>query len=335
MLLKIGSTGREVREAQTALGIPADGKFGEMTKAAVINFQLKNNLKPDGIIGDRTWKKLLPLLNITTDISESGILDVDGKLKRLDSTITKEGLEIRRLYLDDDEYVKRYGKVTKKSVFAHHTAGQHNPETTINGWNRDNRGAVATQFCVGGMSLSGDTEWDGVVVECFPDGWHGWHLGSIGDFNHRIESVGIEINNWGGLKEKDGNWYAWPARYFDKESGQWRWKKNIKPYEVPKEQVYKLDAPFRGYKAFHNYTDKQIEHTRLLLLEIARRNPEIDLKSGLQAILNSGDDYVGALEFNNDAYYGRVHGLWSHTNVRTDKSDIYPHKGMMEMIKSL
>lgn len=44
---------------QNRLGIEADGKFGKNTKAAVINYQKLTGLKPDGIVGVNTYKKLL------------------------------------------------------------------------------------------------------------------------------------------------------------------------------------------------------------------------------------------------------------------------------------
>lgn len=37
-----------------------DGEFGEATMAAVRNFQIRNNLSADGIIGPQTWAVLLP-----------------------------------------------------------------------------------------------------------------------------------------------------------------------------------------------------------------------------------------------------------------------------------
>jgi hypothetical protein len=59
-LLKEGLKGNEVTELQKSLNIAgyncgtADGKFGPMTKAAVIQFQTANGLKSDGIVGSLT-----------------------------------------------------------------------------------------------------------------------------------------------------------------------------------------------------------------------------------------------------------------------------------------
>lgn len=66
--LAVGSTGSEVKALQALLikrwGISCgiygmDGDFGSATKKAVINFQAKNNLVQDGIVGTQTWSKLL------------------------------------------------------------------------------------------------------------------------------------------------------------------------------------------------------------------------------------------------------------------------------------
>ncbi|HXV19004.1 MAG TPA: peptidoglycan-binding domain-containing protein [Candidatus Omnitrophota bacterium] len=37
---------------------PVDGKMGKKTKSAIKQFQRSNNLKADGIIGQRTWSRL-------------------------------------------------------------------------------------------------------------------------------------------------------------------------------------------------------------------------------------------------------------------------------------
>jgi hypothetical protein len=61
-----GMVGKEVEKIQQKLidlkllnAKSPDGKFGPNTKAAVIKFQEKNGLEPDGIVGNQTYPKLM------------------------------------------------------------------------------------------------------------------------------------------------------------------------------------------------------------------------------------------------------------------------------------
>lgn len=58
MLLKIGSKGEDVKRLQERLKLAADGSFGPGTEKAVKEWQSKNGLAADGIIGDASWSKL-------------------------------------------------------------------------------------------------------------------------------------------------------------------------------------------------------------------------------------------------------------------------------------
>jgi putative chitinase len=58
MLLKVGSTGEDVKKLQTKLGTAADGTFGPGTEKLVKEFQTKNGLTADGIVGNGTWSKM-------------------------------------------------------------------------------------------------------------------------------------------------------------------------------------------------------------------------------------------------------------------------------------
>jgi putative chitinase len=58
MLLKIGSNGNDVITLQKFLGLTADGSFGPGTDKAVKDWQTKNGLTADGIVGDATWAKM-------------------------------------------------------------------------------------------------------------------------------------------------------------------------------------------------------------------------------------------------------------------------------------
>ena len=60
----IRASGVSVTDVQKALsraGLdpgPADGRMGKKTKSAIKQFQKRNNLKADGVVGDKTWSLL-------------------------------------------------------------------------------------------------------------------------------------------------------------------------------------------------------------------------------------------------------------------------------------
>lgn len=58
MLLKLGSEGEDVKKLQQKLGVDPIGKFGPKTDAAVREWQSKNGLTADGIVGPGTWGKM-------------------------------------------------------------------------------------------------------------------------------------------------------------------------------------------------------------------------------------------------------------------------------------
>jgi len=57
-LLEMGSRGAPVARVQRALHVPANGRFSERTRRAVIAFQRRDGLLVDGIVGPQTWDTL-------------------------------------------------------------------------------------------------------------------------------------------------------------------------------------------------------------------------------------------------------------------------------------
>lgn len=62
--VQVGSTGNDVKLLQQLLcyhgyGLAVDGEFGFVTKSAAMEYQKKNGLAVDGIVGPKTWKNLL------------------------------------------------------------------------------------------------------------------------------------------------------------------------------------------------------------------------------------------------------------------------------------
>ena len=306
MLLKKGAIGQYVRILQKELGIREDGIFGSGTEAAVKKFQKENGLDVDGIVGSKTWEAI----GVDTDSVISEVYETDYT--------TKDGLVIDREYLDKDEYVRDYGQIEPLGFFLHHTAGWDNPYKTVRSWNNDKRGRVATQYVIGGSNVKGkEAKYDGVVVECFPNNYLGWHLGKVGKFAISKFSGGVELNNFGYLTKKGDKYYTYVNT------------------EVKPEFVCDLGYKFRGFQYWHAYSDKQIESLRLLILHLKDIYPKMDLENGLPKLLKEGVHPKDAFEFNSDAYNAKQFGLWTHTNVRKDKFDCFPQPELVEMLKNL
>lgn len=295
MILKEGSRGQEVRELQQALGITVDGDFGPGTKKAVMKFQRDNELIIDGVVGPQTLAAIREQ-SATTDVSEKVYSPVDG-------------LTVHKHFLPQGEY--KAGPTQKEYLFLHHTAGWNNPYKTVDGWARDDRGAIATEFVLGGRSVKGDDDrYDGELVQCLPKGAYGWHLGRTGSGYMHRHSIGIEICNFGWVK--DGKTYVGT--------------------KVDPDQITKLDKPFRGHRAWHAYSDKQIETLKRFILWIADRD-SIDVRKGL--VEEVRDRGAKAFGFNEKAWKGKVKGMWTHANVREDKTDLFPQPELIDMLLSL
>jgi len=290
--LKKGDKGKEVEDLQRYLKIKVDGDFGPKTEDAVKKFQKEEGLTADGIVGAKTW-------------SAMGIFSTD-----LSETVhSSEKLIINQKYMDKDEYLK--GPTKKEFLFLHHTAGGHDPYGVVRMWNNDTRGRIGTEFVLGGQSVfNGNDLYDGVIVQAFPEGAYGWHLGKNGSEYMHSHSVGIEVCNFGQIL--NGRTYT----------GQ----------RADANQIVELKESFRGHKTWHRYSDKQLEVLKELILFISKRD-NIDVRKGLvEEIKKNG---VKGFEFNENAYYGKVKGIWTHTNTRRDKVDMFPQQELIDMLLSL
>ena len=217
-------------------------------------------------------------------------------------------LDIKPYYLPNTEYVTANTK--KEWIFLHHTAGWHNPYQVVDAWARDDRGTIATEFVLGGQSVKGgDIKYDGVVVQAYAKGNYAWHLGTGNNVMHR-NSTGIEVCNFGYIK--NGKTYV----------------------NVPADpsQVVTLAKPFRGFQQWHAYSDKQIKTLRKLILYLANRDI-VDIHKGLIPLIKQkGAD---AFDVFDPTLVEKTKGLWSHTNVRKDKVDMFPQQELLDMLLSL
>lgn len=273
-------------------------------------------------------------------------------------------MNIKDIFLSNDEYFPTSYK--KTTIYLHHTSGSHRPDWVVSGWDKDSNSdgstrKIATSFVVGGKSSrDGDSTWDGVIVRCFDESQWAWHLGAGGGMFDKI-SIGIEICNYGWLQRSN--------------TGQFMTYVNT---PVPEDQVCELRIPFRGYRYYQKYTDRQLESVRELLIYLGNKF-NINLRMGLQewiqkeqlimpndlSILEqqkwlNSNGFVGkngqyltedglwgantayavqsvgqsAFEYNPLTKTGYP-GIWTHTNIRTDKTDCSPQPNLISMINTL
>jgi len=200
----------------------------------------------------------------------------------------------------DSQYIKT--ETNKTQIFLHFTAGGPNAKNVIGGWNADET-RVSTAYVIDRNT--------GEVFECFDPKYWSFHLG-INNTNGRLDktSVGLEICSYGPLKKVENKYYAWPKE----------WKTEIK-----ETSVYKLDKAFRGYNYFESFTDMQLVNVEKLLRSLIK-------KYGIKVQSSFDDTWF---EFNQNLIDKTLPGIWTHTNVRRDKSDVYPDKRILAMLNRL
>jgi hypothetical protein len=218
--------------------------------------------------------------------------------------------------LSKDQYVDEVFE--KSMIFLHHTAGNSNPFAVVDYWEKVPE-RVATPFIIGGTSFKNSKWKDGEIVQCFNSSKAGWHLGlKQVDLNRgkpgnksstflNLNTIGIELTNWGFLVEKNGKFKTWAGSI------------------VPDSRIIELDTPFRGYKYWESYTEPQIESARKLLLYLCDK---YDIDKSFKGI--------EIFDIDKRALRGE-RGIFTHCSVRPEgeKWDIYPHPLIIQMLKSL
>jgi len=233
-------------------------------------------------------------------------IDVKPIIKEIKKEKVMPKLDLNKINLVEFPKEQYYQSVHKKrQIYLHHTVSGEGAMGDISWW-KSTAAHVATCVII---------THDGIIHQCFSSKHWAHHLGIKGtvfskqgmeNFNTKLnqQSIGIEIDNWGGLEKKDDGWYGFTGK------------------KIPNDKVQEYPDGFRGFKAFEKYTDAQIESTRQLL-EYWGEHYHIDLK------------YKGERIFDicKDALEGE-RGVYTHCSVRPDKSDIHPQPNLIEMLKS-
>jgi len=151
-------------------------------------------------------------------------------------------------------------------------------------------------------------------LKCFDNENYAWHLGAVDRYMHK-HSIGIELCNFGYLTKRGNKYYTYANTI------------------VQRSQVVDLGYNFRGYRYWQRYSDEQIKKLRALIVHISEQHG-ISIYEGLKDRLQYMSP-ADAFGYYDEAKYGEVKGLLSHTSVRTDKFDVFPQPKLIDMILSL
>jgi N-acetyl-anhydromuramyl-L-alanine amidase AmpD len=193
-----------------------------------------------------------------------------------------------------DQYVPE--STDKKQIVLHHTVSDPTNSKGDIAWWLQSTERVATALTV---------QADGKAFQCFSSRLWAWHIGA-GNTDLERGSIGIELDNWGGLTKKDDGLYNVYGN-----------KMNIKDDEL----VYFPEA-YRKYHYFQKYTEAQLDTVGELLL-----------------LWNQ--TYGIPLTYNEDMWdisekaLSGTPGIWAHVSYIKQKSDAFPQPELVEMLKSL
>lgn len=189
---------------------------------------------------------------------------------------------------------------------------------------KGNKKQIVLHHTVSGEGISGDVSWwiktperiaaayiisrDGTIYQNFDDKYWAHHLGVKSKVFEKhgldpkganawlnINSIGIELDSWGGLKELNEHGVVDFVEY---------------------------EKKYRGFKYFEAYTKRQIEELGKLLVYLCD-------KYGITKEYKSGMWRASKKALSGES------GIWSHTSFRSDKSDCHPQPTLIQILKQM
>jgi len=210
----------------------------------------------------------------------------------------------------------RYEKeeTTKNQIVLHHTVSGDGITGDLKTW--ENWRAVATCVII---------DRDGTINQLFSSKYWAYHL-KAGNSELDKHSIGVELDNWGGLYKGDGN-----LKQFGKRRDGSPNMVRTKPGGFYATYGNEVKCPittykegFRGYNYFESYTDNQLWSLGELLL-LWKQRFDIPLTY-----------HEDMWERSQNALDG-LPGVWAHVSYRYPKAkqDAHPQPELIRMLKTV
>lgn len=206
----------------------------------------------------------------------------------------------------------------KKQIYLHHTVSHPSPINDMAHW-KSLSYRIGTCVLVAGKPYPRDKGFeDGDIFQAFSSKYWAYHLASHSRANRipakyktrtntrmlEKAAIGIEICNAGPLTWQNGKFYS-----------------DFRTV-IPEDQVIEYVDKYRGKRFYHKYTDAQVETVRQLLVYFCET-------------YNIPKRYSPDMwDISEDALSGKP-GIYTHTSVRSDKSDCHPQPELVRMLMDL
>lgn len=234
--IKIGDRGDYVILLQRSLKdlgflIEPDGKFGNNTEDAVIEFQKQNNLDDDGIVGENTWNLLLECNSETPKINDT------------------------KFVLPEYKYFPE--KNIKTNIVLHHTNGwtvvkgtKDRPSMNHFNWWVSQQNKISTAFSI---------DYKGNIYQHYNPLYWAYHLG-LGSRNINMDkqSIGIEFVNEGQMSKEEDKYY-------------WHLGDMKLPYNREDDQPIYVNGGWRGFYYFAPYSNEQFDSGVWLVKHLCKK----------------------------------------------------------------
>lgn len=238
--------------------------FSELGYRSIEHFQKENGLEVDGSFGIKSYRVLYGLYLRVVDIAFEG------------------------------DYYRQANY--KNQIVWHHSAGWDDARGMFDWWRKDKVYHVATSV---GISD------DGTIYRGFDEAFWAHHIGMNHPNNvvRNMQSIAVEICNWGGLTQKNDKLYSWA---------------NV---EIPKEKTIELN--FKGVKFYERYTDAEIESLKRWTLLNAMRF-DIPVAYREQDMWQVSQNAIKGIP-----------GIYTHNSFIDWKTDVSPQPHLIKMAKEL
>ena len=217
----------------------------------------------------------------------------------------------------------------------HHTAGLGGAEAILGSW-RKKTIRVSTHFII---------DRAGNIEQLFPLKYWGNHIGSERKGNHYLQksTISVELVALGYLKvqgRNKSNTFFNENSVFQQSNKTYTYKKLQQGQsDIPVAVPYKINSSgkivkagsYKKYGLYHSYTKKQLASLETVMNDVKAAYPNITMGSRYSGANGFYEQFPPKKQAETAWSFNR--GTFTHNSYRTDKSDVFPQKELIELFQ--